>query len=502
VNLTRAAWIAMLACASAAGHPMGNFSVSHYTRLEISGQQLRLHYVLDLAEIPTFELMQNLGVAPGISAHELETKIRPQATAWIRSLVVRVSGRQVPCRLEDARVTVSDGAGNMPVLRIDMFASALARPGKLEFEDRNYPDRAGWKELVVNAGKGARIVSTSAGSSDRSSALRSYPSDPAIAPPQMLRAVVEWRPVPVTHHVARREPPALLQLESPRSVPSVSRSAPGMLVRGDRLSGLVARGNLGWDLLLALVIAFGLGAAHALSPGHGKTMVAAYLVGSRGSARHALILGATVTFTHTISVFLLGFVTLFLSRYVLPESLYPVLSAISGLTVAWLGATLLARRLLALRHRQKHHEHGHHHDHDGLGHQHGHEHTHHHHDGRSHSHVPEGDVTMGTLLALGFSGGLVPCPSGLVLLLGSIAVGRVGLGLLLLTSFSAGLALVLTGIGLLVVYARNWLPARPHAANSVIFRWIPVASASVILALGVMMTALAFGWIRPSFVTG
>jgi ABC-type nickel/cobalt efflux system permease component RcnA len=228
-------------------------------------------------------------------------------------------------------------------------------------------------------------------------------------------------------------------------------------------------------ILSGLAVAFGLGAVHALSPGHGKTIVAAYLVGTRGTAKHAAFLGAMVTFTHTISVFFLGFVTLFLSRYVLPDKLIPVLGAISGVSIVWIGATLLIKRLTHL--------------HDG------HQHGHHHGDGRVHSHTPEGDVTLGSLVALGASGGLVPCPSALVLLLSSIALGRTALGLSLLVAFSAGLATVLTAIGLVVVYAGHLLPDRDKTAQSTTLKVIPVLSAAVIVCVGLFMTGVSLGWI-------
>ena len=229
-------------------------------------------------------------------------------------------------------------------------------------------------------------------------------------------------------------------------------------------------------------------------------MVAAYLVGTRGTPKHAIFLGAMVTFTHTISVFFLGLATLFLSQYVLPEKIYPVLGAISGLSIVWIGATLFFKRLRAAgghshshghdhhHHHGHHHEH-HHHDHGGLVHDHG--------DGHVHSHVPEGDVTLGSLIALGASGGLVPCPSALVLLLSSVALGRVALGLTLLVAFSAGLALVLMSIGLVVLYAKHLLPNRENTARNPFFRWVPVASAGVITCAGIAMTAVALGVIRP-----
>jgi ABC-type nickel/cobalt efflux system permease component RcnA len=256
-------------------------------------------------------------------------------------------------------------------------------------------------------------------------------------------------------------------------------------VRGDSLARLLHQANLGWGAVLAgLAMAFGLGAIHALSPGHGKTIVAAYLVGSRGTARHAAFLGGMVTFTHTVSVFFLGLVTLFLSRYVLPETLYPILGTVSGLSIVWIGGTLFYKRYRkAFGHA---HEHPHAHDH-----------MHEHHHAHVHSHVPESDVTLTGLVALGASGGLVPCPSALVLLLSSVALGRVGLGLILLVAFSAGLATVLTAIGMTVLFAKDLLPDSQKTAGSAAFRYLPVASAAVITAVGILMTAVALGVVHP-----
>ena len=248
-----------------------------------------------------------------------------------------------------------------------------------------------------------------------------------------------------------------------------------MVAQGDYLSRLLHQGEIGWGaMLLAMLAAFAFGAVHALSPGHGKTLVAAYLVGSRGTPRHAVLLGLTVTFTHTISVFALGLVTLYLSRFVLPETITPVLGAVSGITIVWVGATLLYRRTVgrsAARGLTT--------PAPGLAHSHG--------DGRVHTHVPE-EISVGGLIALGASGGLVPCPSALVLLLTAVSLGRVGFGLTLLVAFSAGLAVVLTAVGLAVLYAKSWLPDGAKAAGNPWFRYLPVASAVFIVCIGVAMT--------------
>ena len=268
-----------------------------------------------------------------------------------------------------------------------------------------------------------------------------------------------------------------------------------------------------WMIAAGLGIAFVLGAAHALTPGHGKTIVAAYLVGSRGTLKHAAFLGAMVTFTHTVSVFLLGLATLFLFQYVVPQKVTQVLGAISGLSIVVIGGWMLYKRLRGAGHTHSHshdddhahvhsHAHGHEHHHHDHPHDHVHEHTHSHghsHGPGGHTHMPD-EMSWSGLAALGASGGLVPCESALVLLLTAIALRRVGLGLLLLVSFSLGLALVLMAIGILVIYAKNLLPS--SSGGNPFFRWMPVASAAVVMLLGVVMTGVSLGWIRPQWMAG
>jgi ABC-type nickel/cobalt efflux system permease component RcnA len=250
-----------------------------------------------------------------------------------------------------------------------------------------------------------------------------------------------------------------------------SEGVPGI----GRLSEVFSSGRLGPGVLaLALSASLLWGAAHALTPGHGKAVVAAYLIGTRGTARHAALLGLTVTLTHTAGVFALALVTLSLSRYVLPEQLYPWLSVGSGLLVIAIGLTMLYGRTVRSRGPAavaKDHTHG----------------------GTSHSHaLPNGSgVTMRGLLALGVSGGLVPCPSALVLLLGAISVGRLELGILLVLAFSVGLAAVLTGMGLLVVYAR-WL-LRRFSFELRVPRFLPAASALLISIAGLALLVDSLG---------
>ena len=251
----------------------------------------------------------------------------------------------------------------------------------------------------------------------------------------------------------------------------------------------------------ALVAVMVWGAGHALTPGHGKTIVAAYLIGSRSTPWHALYLGLTVTLTHTLGVFALGLVSLFASQYVLPEHLYPWLGAGSGMIVAGLGAAMLWRRVRSLParrgHGQRHgsHAHRHHppHEHDHLDdHAHGspHSHAHHHPHDHGHSHLPPGadgsPVTWRSVLGLGISGGLLPCPSALVLLITAVSINRAALGIVLVVAFSLGLAGVLTAVGLLFVKG-SWLVQRQLRLGAW-GRLLPAASALVILVIGLWLT--------------
>ena len=494
------AWPLLFALAvTLAAHPMGNFSVSHYARIEVGPGGARIRYVLDLAEIPSFQLLQQWGLDADTPQRQLQAKAEAQAREWVRNLALEANGRAVSPRFEDSKLVIAPGAGGAPVMRITSNLKLAVAPGPLTYEDRNYPDRAGWKEVVITAAPDASIVRASHDDTDRSQALTAYPADPTVAPPQDLRASVEWTaagPVVTTRAQPKIEPaPRPAQATSP--IPP-QPSAQGTVVRGDFLSRLLHRGDIGLGLILAgMAVAFGLGAMHALSPGHGKTIVAAYLVGSRGTFKHAIFLGGMVTFTHTVSVFFLGLTTLFLSQYVLPEKIFPVLGAISGLSIVWIGGVMLYKRWrnLVAGTTAAHHHHDHHHPHDHGPHTHTHE-------GHTHSHVPEGDITLGALIALGASGGLVPCPSALVLLLSSIALGRVGLGLLLLIAFSSGLAIVLMGIGVLVLYAKHFLPDNRKAAAHPAFRIVPVFSAALIVCIGLLMTGVSLGWIQPTRLVG
>lgn len=248
-----------------------------------------------------------------------------------------------------------------------------------------------------------------------------------------------------------------------------------------------------------LCLAFLVGSSHALAPGHGKTMVAAYLVGTRGTVQQALLLGLITTITHTLGVFALGIATLFASHYILPEQLYPILSFVSGITICGLGLWLLNRQLHGFSH-----SHAAHHSHE-YSHDHSHHHSYQHIESHSHSiHPPhidysalESGVTGKSLLALGVAGGLVPCPSAVVLLLSAISVHQVGYGLLLVSAFSLGLAIVLSAIGISVVYAQQWFNQSGHwlhdrfPLSQTVVQKIPILSAIVVILVGAVLSTHA-----------
>ncbi len=505
----------LLAATALSAHPMGNFSVNHYARLNFKSGGMELTYVLDLAEIPTFQLMGDWKIDWKDQA-SLSQRSKQQAQDWLDHVSVTQAGRRVPLRIRSVSAKAVEGAGGMPVLRTSITALAIVQPGEVAYEDENFPGRAGWKEIVVDHDPSAIIQNSSQSSADISKSLTFYPTDPSITPPQDLIVRVDWinstvsaapKPLPLP-------PSGSIEAATPAPFSQQQPEAPGTVVRGDFLSRMLQQKKLpGAVILLGILVAFGLGAMHAMSPGHGKTIVAAYLVGSRGTLKHAGLLGFVVTFTHTFTVFLLGLGMLFFQQYFVPEKIVPILGAVSGLSIVSVGLMLFYKRamsLMASGHPHAHSHGGHFHAHDDarparsriaelrgteppapedtIEHTHG---------GTTHSHTIEAEITPGSLIALGISGGMVPCPSALILMLSAIALGHPGVGLVLLAGFSAGLALILMAFGMLAIYAKHLLPHSDGSMQSPVFRLIPVFSAVVVIVLGLAMTAVSAGWIRP-----
>jgi nickel/cobalt transporter (NicO) family protein len=449
---------ALAAPLGAAAHPLGNFTINRFSRVEVSGQHVYVRYVLDMAEIPTFQVRSTI-------AREGEARYARDLTQSIGGgLRLTAGGRVLPLRALEHELAFPPGQAGLRTLR---FEAVFASPGlpegvatRLVYRDLNYDGRVGWKEIVLSAGSGARSLSASVPANTISDELHSYPKNLLESPLDVTQASAR-----VVAGAGAGKIPALIPrsaLEERAAVRAVADSGFAALISKQHLSALV--------ILAALGAAFFWGLAHALSPGHGKTIIAAYLIGQRGTVRHAAYLGGIVTVTHTAGVFALGLVTLLLSAVIVPEDLYPWLNLAAGLMVVFIGIGVLRSRLAhRLAHARGHHHDHHHHDHD-----------------HSHDHS---DLSRRSLFTIGVSGGLLPCPSALVVLLAAISLHRTAFGLALVLAFSLGLALTVTSIGLVAVLATGVF--RHRTLNGPIVQALPAVSAVVILVAGVLMTVRA-----------
>jgi ABC-type nickel/cobalt efflux system permease component RcnA len=421
----------LLSPAAAQAHPLGNFTVNRFARVEVAGHRLYVRYVLDLAEIPTYQARRQ-GVDAGAYARRLAA-----------GLHVRLDGRPASLVPVAHALAFPRGVGGLHTMRLQviMRGPSVNGPARLAVRDTNYAGRIGWKEIVIGAS--ARSASDE---------LRVYPKSLLESPLDLTSAVAKIGP---THDA----PPALL---AGRALQAPDRVADSGFTR------LIGHGRLGPIAILAsLAAALFWGAAHALSPGHGKAIVSAYLVGRRGTPRDAALLGLIVTVTHTIGVFALGLVTLALSQWIVPDRLYPWLNLTAGIAVVAVGLGVLRTRAREWLHERAHRQ-GHHH--------------------RQHDH--EHELSRRGLLAVGISGGILPCPSALVVLPAAISLHRVAFGLVLILAFSAGLALSITGVGLVAVFAKRAFARASF--DGLMIRALPAVSALVILVAGVAMTARAF----------
>ncbi len=446
--LLGAAVLSTLLALPVLAHPLGNFTVNRFSRVELSGSQINVLYVIDFAEIPAFQEKQRMNDDPSY----LDATIQKLAA----SLSFTVDGHPVPLRVADRSVTFRPGQGGLETMRLQALLTAPATRGthRASYRDGNYPGRLGWKEIVVRADHGAQLAGSTVPATSVSDELRRYPQDMLASPLNVTDANFGF--VPSGASVA---------------LPALPASAGAFGLVQDRFSGLITQTTPSpWLLAFSVLVAIALGALHALSPGHGKAVMAGYLVGTRGRRRQAVVLGVTITATHTAGVFGLGLITLYAANLITPERLYPWLTLLSGVLILGIGGGLLLNRARAALH---------HHDHD-------HEHL-----------ATSGRIGGRRLIALGISGGLIPCPSALVVLLAAISLHRVLVGMTLIVAFSAGLALVLTGIGLALAgglpfvqrVSARW---RPSVARQGV-RLAPVASAAIVTLAGAGLTAQALG---------
>ncbi len=443
----------VLAPAVASAHPLGNFTVNLYSGIRLTPGEVRIDYVVDMAEIPTFQELASIDANGDGAASDAERATWAERTAPVlaANLSLTIGGEPVQLDVMSATMRFRPGQGGLSILRLEAtFAGATPRDGSLEYRDGNYPGRVGWREITAIGAEGTALAGSSVPERSLSDGLLSYPQDLLQSPLDVTEATVAFEPGPSA------------PLAEP--APAVGGARPG--VTGGAFAGLV--GETGPLMLLAFLLAAGFGAMHALGPGHGKTLMAAYLVGSGGRARQAVAVGGAVAVMHTASVLGLGFLVLSAARLFPPERVYPWLGLASGLVALGLGAGLLVARLGTWAEHHREHEHGHSHEHA----------------------APDAPVlSRNGLVALAVAGGILPSPTALVVLLAGVALHRVAYGLALIAAFSVGLAAALVVVGVLALRARDVVSRR---LSSRVGRLVPVGSASAIVLLGLVLTVRGF----------
>ena len=330
-----------LAPRKASAHPMGNFSINQYSALTIGQDKVDIRFVLDMAEIPTFQELGN--IRPDHS-----TDLTPdQRTGYIngkvadisRNLSLTLNGNPLMLNVEKTILTFPAGSGGLPTTRLEIYYTAQlggVASGDLAYKDTNFLDRVGWKEVIAIPATGTMFRQSDVPQTDVTNALTQYSPTAVSSPLDRVEAVISFAP-----GTAAAVPNSAVAQKAPDGQGAVDWAKQ----RIDDVASLISQDNLPLGaLLLGLVLAFFWGAGHALSPGHGKTVVAAYLVGTRGTARHAAILGLTVTISHTMGVFALGLVVLFAANFIVPDQLYPIIGVLSGGSIVILGIVMFVQR--------------------------------------------------------------------------------------------------------------------------------------------------------------
>lgn len=470
----------------ASAHPLGNFSINHYSRLEVSPAIIKVFYVVDLAEIPTFQLKKSIDTNGDnrLDSTEQSAFATRRSEEIHKGLSLKANGHSLPLELGTPALTLAPGQGGLDTMRLSFWLDADLPAGttssaRIIFNDGNDVDRLGWREIVIKSNPGVNITNANVSDKDVSNELRSYPADLLSQPLRETSATFDYAIAAGAGQIS--------------SIAKTAQTPIASANRDNQFSALINYRELTPSVIfISLLTALGLGALHALEPGHGKSLAAAYLVGTRATSRHAVILGSTVTITHTFSVFLMGLVTLFLSSFIVPEKLFPYLGLLSAFIVIAMGMAMILNAARSRRQNSVTTDHTHKFDANTgqLVHAHG---------GRQHTHAPPAKMNARNVLAVGVSGGLVPCPAALIVLLSAIALGRVGFGMLLIVVFSLGLAGVLTGISLMLVYSKRILSGTMFAAkftavmpgNSHLTRALPFVSGVLVIGAGLLLLCYA-----------
>jgi ABC-type nickel/cobalt efflux system permease component RcnA len=509
------ATVLLIPARPAAAHPLGNLTVNTYAGIVVRGDALTVDYVVDLAELPTVQVLQRIDrdgdgkLGPSESAAYRES----ECTRLLAGLEVSLGGRSVPLTPGAGSVRLLPGQGGLQTLRLECPLrgdAALGDGAELAFRDGNFMDRIGWREITL-AGDGTTVGDTDIPARSVSDRLLAYPADGRSPLRQLeLNATVEPGGPPLDRATTGASPPAAGAqgvAQAPQARGADPLTSWFQRTVGDRelTVGLAS---------VALVVALVLGGLHAIAPGHGKTLMAAYVVGRRGTTREVVAIGLTVAATHTGGVLALGSV-IWLSQAVAPDRVLPWLTVASGVLLATCGLGLLYRRVVLGRtghshlrlpglpdhnhdheHEHEHHDHGHGHDHrhgDDHGHHHDHEHPHDHDHDHGPGHEPP-PLRKAWLVLMGVAGGLVPTPSALVVLLGAVALHRTWFGVVLVGLYGLGMAAALMGAGLLLVRLQRWLERhwyhRPRAVLAL--RYLPAVTALALVGGG--LSIVLRGW--------
>lgn len=505
-----------------AAHPLGNFTINHYAGIRVEPDRILLDVVIDQAEIPAFQarLAFDLDGDGELSPSESAAGRLGACTELSGSLDLRVADTPLALALTHAGLSFPPGAGGLSTMRsVCGFEAALAGPLDagiaVSFADRSFDERLGWREIVVE-GSGVMLSGVddlrTASVSDR---LTNYPEDlltVALTDTEVEVIVRPGGPMLPAFDIPDAEPvgvpaetgptPAAVG-GAPAAVQGASAAVPGGVDAADLPSIFRTADLTPLVLLVSVLTAAALGAGHALTPGHGKTLMAAYLVGTRGTPVHAAGLGLSVALSHTLGILALAGLVVGAQGLLPPEVVVRTAPLVAAVSIVAIGGWMLlveARRRWADRvltehagHHAAHdreHRHAHDHDHDHDAHPSG-EHAH---GGIRHRHVPATGSTISwrSLFVLGLAGGLIPSASALLILLGSIAAARPAFGFVLVVAFGLGMAAVMSGIGLALVVARGKLD-RVDTMSWLgrVTTHLPLLASCLVLGFGVYLTIQA-----------
>jgi len=456
-------------------HPLGNFSVNQSIGLKLSPDRVAVTAIVDLAELPTLQERPAVdangdGKVGAAESAAYNTRI---CRAMAGAVALRVDGDRVRWSVRPAGFEYRPGSAGLHTSRISCAfdaAADLTRRAVVDVVNGYRADRIGWREITA-AGHGVHIVNPPVPARSVSGSLRSYPTGLLGSPLDQRSARLQVEPgdgpsAGAAIHVNRGDPVSRWVAEADRTLERLV---------GGHLTPFVG--------VLAVLLALTLGAAHAALPGHGKTVMAAYIAGRRGRPRDAFTVGAIVTLTHTGGVLVMGLL-LTATASLAGEVVLSWLGIASGILVAAVGAAMLVG-VLRRRASVCDHHHGHSHDHDVHGHSHDHDHH-----GHSHSH-PARRARRLSLVGMGIAGGLVPSPSALIVLLGAVGLGRTAFGVLLVVAYGVGMAAMLTAAGLVLVRVRDRWASRPRRTLARLSALAPTGTAALVLCVGLGLAGRA-----------